>query len=218
MNTKNLGILALVFVAGFLGIGLGQNAFTSSEQPTMTPESGTILGHVEIIHTDANGNVVSYEQSDNAVMNQGKNCAAKVLFGGSALSSQSTCTLNAGRSFWNVIGLSNNALSSNPTTQTTLPGEFFLSSGTCAGICRNSANSTATVSASSDATTDGGSKTVRISKTFTLTNASATIRSAGLFNSTDTSNYSTFALKPFSSAVSMAQNDQLTVNWDITLG
>lgn len=219
MNTKSIGLLAsVVFAVGFMGVSLGENVFSTSEQPstTATAESGNLLGHIEVIHTDSDGNIKSYQQTDNVVMNTGKNCAAKLLFGINALSTASNCTLNAGSTF-TTIGLSAAAIGTPATTATTLSGEYLLSGGVCAGIC-NRANGTATVSSSADATSDGASKTTRISKTFTLTNASATIRSAGLFNSTSTSTYSVFAERAFTSAVSMAANDQLTVNWDITLG
>jgi len=63
----------------------GVFAFTESTQPqqTSTSLSGqpAVLGHLELVAKDSQGNIVAYRQTDNTVMSNGKNATSNLLFG-----------------------------------------------------------------------------------------------------------------------------------------
>lgn len=85
-NATNIGMLAtVVFAIGMVGINFSDGTFVlQNETPTSTMEGGSLLGHIEIIHADSEGNILSYQQTDNAIVNDGRNCTAMLLFGTNA--------------------------------------------------------------------------------------------------------------------------------------
>ena len=64
-DAKNIGALAaVVFAVGMVGINFSDGTFAlQSDVPASTMESGAIMGHIEIIHSDNDGNVLSYQQT-----------------------------------------------------------------------------------------------------------------------------------------------------------
>jgi hypothetical protein len=79
-----------------------------------------ISGHVTTIHKDAAGNILGYRQTDNIIVNQGENCALKLLFasaGGSA-TGNNVCT-GANTSGFRYIAIGN---TTNAFTAGTTPG------------------------------------------------------------------------------------------------
>ena len=215
-NSKNIGILAaVVFAVGMVGFNLSDGTITLIDNvPLATMEAGVIMGHLEIIHTDKDGNILSYQQTDNAIVNQGRNCAANLLFGPTA---NDVCTDDT-PGVYNVIGLGNNTAFAGDNTAVDLPGEVPVTENTD-GIHRSEGGA-ATVSELENANTGTGdvSKTL-ISKQFTYTGSEEpnVIVSAGLFNQTTIANDSVFAIKNFPSSVAMNNGDQLTVNWEISI-
>ena len=81
-TTLVLGI-ALTVVAGLFSSTIFGLAGTKNDAQTSASATGLITGHVITTVRDAAGNIKEYRQSDNQVLNQGENCAAKMLFGGS---------------------------------------------------------------------------------------------------------------------------------------
>ena len=210
-DAKNIGALAaVVFAVGMVGINFSDGTFAlQSDVPASTMEAGSIMGHIEIIHSDSDGNVISYQQTDNAIVNEGRNCAAVMLFGPDANTSCDDHTPGV----YTVVGLGNGTLPSvsGLTTQTDLGTEI-------ADNNMARADGVVTVSQQQAATADSDPAIARVSAVFTWLGATTnTVNQAGLFNQTSSVNDSTFALKDFPSAVAMNTNDQLTVNWDITI-
>jgi len=208
-NATSIGMLAtVVFAIGMIGINFSDGTFVlQNETPTSTMESGGILGHIEIIHTDSEGNILSYQQTDNAIVNDGRNCTAMLLFG-----ANSGCRSDDadGLGKYTVIGVGNGTALSGSTSQTDTNDEVNDN-----GIVRI----TGTLGAFLNSSNPGDPAVQRITAQFTwLGGTTNTINQAGLFNDTTAgSTSSTFALKNFPSSVAMNTNDQLTVNWDITI-
>lgn len=208
-DAKNIGMLtAVVFAVGIAGFSFSDSAsLLQNNTPASTMESGALMGHIEIIHTDKDGNILSYQQTDNAIVNEGRNCTAVALFGPLA---NTVCDDHTPGPY-NVVGIGNGSALSVDTTASALNGEI-------ADNNMARADGVVTVSEESNASTHTGTAVARVSSVFTWQGATANVVSqAGLFNQTSTTDDSTFAMKDFPSDVTMNTNDQLTVNWDITI-
>jgi len=211
-DAKNIGMLtAVVFAIGMVGFNLSDGTFAlQSDAPTSTIDGASIMGHMEIIHTDSEGNILSYQQTDNAIVNEGRNCVTVLLFGPLA----NTSCDDQSPGIYTVVGIGNSTTlpsTTGVTTQSDLTGEI-----TDNNMAR--VNGVVTVSQVSASTADQDPAVARISSVFTwLGGTTNTVNQAGLFNTTDTGASGTFALKDFPSPVAMNTNDQLTVNWDITI-
>jgi hypothetical protein len=204
-KTTSVGMfVAIAFAVGMVGINFSDGSLKlQSDTPASTMDGGSITGHIEIIHTDQDGNIRAYMQTDNAIVNDGRNCTAAALFG-----ANTGCT-DTTPGPYNVIGLGNGTALSGSTSQLLLSGEI-----TGDGLGRT----VASLGTFTNATADSAPAVQRITYQFTYTGSQSSnpINQAGLFNGTG-SPTSTFALKNFPSAVNMNTNDQLTVNWDITI-
>jgi len=207
-DAKNIGMLtAVVFAIGMVGFNLSDGTFAlQSDAPTSTMDGASIMGHMEIIHTDSEGKILSYQQTDNAIVNQGRNCTAVLLFGYAG--NQVCGGSNVGT--FTVVAIGNGSALSN--TQTENLNTEIADNNMARG------DGIVTVTQVSASTADSDPAIARVSSVFTwLGLTTNTVTQAGLFNSTTLSGDGTFALKDFPSNVAMNTNDQLTVNWDITI-
>jgi len=213
-NSKNIGILAaVVFAVGMVGFNLSDGTISLIDNvPLATMEGGMISGHLEIIHTDKDGNILSYQQTDNAIVNQGRNCAANMLFG---VTANDACTDDT-PGVYNVIGIGNGTVFAGDNTAVNLNDEVTEAGE---GLLRSEATSTAVTELEQavDAATDVSKTRIQAVFTYTGVEASNTIVEAGLFNQTAITNDSVFAIKNFPTAVAMNTNDVLTVNWEISI-
>ena len=210
MKTTTIGMFAaIVFAVGMVGINFSDGQLNLQDKtPASTIDGAGILGHIEIIHKDDQGNIKSYQQTDNAIVNDGRNCVAMLLFGPNIGCDAGSAT---GLGKYTVIGLGNTTSLAGSTTIKALPTEINDN-----GITRT----TGTLGTFTNATANGASATQRISATFTWNGGTTnTVLAAGLFNSTSTTlaEYETFALKNFPNSVVLSTGDQLTVNWDISI-
>lgn len=204
-------IAVVAFAIGIAGFSFSDGKIAlQNDMPMSTSDGASMMGHIEIIHTDSDGNIIRYLQTDNAIMNAGRNCAANMLFGTTA----NTACDDTTPGYYNVIALGNGtAFSSDDNTLTALNTEI-----TGNGLARTDGTNVVSQQQAATGTTAGSSIT-RISNTYTYSSATAsnTITNAGLFNSTSAPS-GVFALKALpGSGVTMNVGDQLTVNWDITL-
>jgi len=214
-NSKNIGMLAaVVFAVGMVGFNLSDGTITLIDDvPLATMESGMFSGHLTIIHTDKDGNILSYQQTDNAIVNQGRNCAANMLFGALA---QTTGCDDQTPGVYDIIGIGNGTLAGD-NTLVDLNAEIAISGD---GLTRSEAT-VASVASELETAVDAASDVskTKISAEFTYTGSQTgnSITEAGLFNQTAILNDSVFALKQFPSAVNMNSGDKLTVNWEIAI-
>lgn len=177
----------------------------------------TMYGHLELIATDQNGNIKQYVQTDNEITEEGANCVVQKLF--------RTNFVDLTDGFQDTTGCHGN------------PGVFDTIYIGTANFANN--NSTATFDAITNATSlianpvedpsvklgnfTGTGSTALISSTFTnLGSGSDSILQAILINATDAEDSGlaksqSLAYREFSS-ITLNANDQLTINWTITVG
>jgi len=205
-------LAAVVFAVGMVGFNLSDGTISLIDDvPLATMEGGMIMGHLEIIHTDKDGNILSYQQTDNAIMNDGRNCAANALFGPGA---NTACTDDSPGPY-TFIGIGNNTNFAGTNTATTLQAEI---TATGDGLARSEAVRSVLNLADATGDTLGASQTqIRAVFTYTGSQIGNTIEEAGLFNQSSTVTDSVFAMKNFPSDVAMNNGDILTVNWDISI-
>ena len=208
-NVQNFGLLAaVVFAVGMVGFNLSDGTFDLNQADSSAMASAGIMGHIEVIHTDSEGNILGYMQTDNAIANKGVNCTMVLLFG--AATNVDQC--NGAPGTFNVIAVDDTAFQAGTMELTSNRTTNQLRSTGFSPATADSVTITTVADGTVSATVDG---VVRLTKVFTSTGA-ATIFGASLINST-TLEYGLFAYKDFGSSITLANLDQLTVNWDITI-
>ena len=210
MKTQTLGLLAI------LSLGIGLTSFSSAGMIQESTEFGTygessgISGHVTVIHRDALGSILSYQQYDNVIVNEGLNCVTEVIFA----SANVTCAAASQVDQFDVIGL----LGTVPAPQiedTAAAGIPRLGGGGGLNVA-TALTIGIDVPASGTGTTQSSS-TTGIQHTFTKTNATAiTVGGAVLQNGAGDA---VFAAKAFTGGdLVLNENDTLEITWSITLG
>jgi len=194
----SIGVLG---VYGFQSFNLGESQTTSTNS-----EGSHIAGHVTMFVTDPDGRVTAYRQSDNIIVNQGADCAAKALFT-LTQGTYTDCTGAITGGSFTVMALGTGT-SGNTRTDTGLTTETAAT-----GLARAAASQVnATVAPA------GGTSKVSLLNTFTNTSGgTVTISEAGLFNSTTKTTDAMFAEEPISPSIALNNNDALTVKWTISL-
>jgi len=208
MKQTKLALTAVMVVA----MGLtGANFVTGSN---MTPENemnafvdaSPVYGHVTIVYSDPSGNILSYQQSDNIVTREGKDCAIERLFG---TSGAGDCNATSTTDLFNFIGLTTGledpTINSNATQANGFVARDYADSGLIPAIA-DSVTTTA-------ATTSVGAK-MDIVRIFTATDDGNGVDMAILYNADVTA---LFAAQKFT-PVTLNTDDTLTVTWTITLG
>ncbi|NDB33248.1 MAG: hypothetical protein EB150_09610 [Nitrososphaeria archaeon] len=217
LNTTTLVLgLSLAVVAGlFASSTIFGSGFVNKEQ-TAARASAFITGHVTTIQKDSQGDIIAYRQTDNQIVNQGENCASKLLFSKNITSAGGSVCAGANTQGFRFIQIGNGTTPSfavqvglaSPHNKTSFGNGATLNIGEATTVTwTNNTSSTASSAAS-----------VVLSKTFTNGSPnSQTVTESGLFNSTDNNINAMFARQTFSS-ISLAANDQLTVQWTINVG
>jgi len=211
MKQTKLALSAVMIVA----VGLiGTNFVTGSEMIELETsgsnfESGAVYGHVTLVHSDPDGNILSYAQTDNLVANDGKDCMAELLFGGTAGAACDAATGSA----YNTIALFN-----GQTFPATMNATGLLTVDiTAAGLAITDGDNltpTENTAASGTGYVDGAGSQSDIDNTFTAT-TTQTVDGAALMNGAPYD--SVLAGQTFTS-VTLNNLDTLQVTWTITLG
>ena len=224
-NTTILFGVSLAVVAGLFGSGIFGVTITKADQ-TNVSTAGLITGHVTTTLLDSDGNVKAYRQSDNLIVNQGENCALKLLFQAvPAATGTSVCT-GANTEGFHYIEIGNVSASQSGTPASPLSTDYRLygshnatTAGNNPGLVRKVAT-TQTWTNSTSATSSGAAQVI-LAATFTNSGSSSkTVNESGIFNSTMGTNGNTdamFARQVFST-ITMAPSDSLTVQWTINVG
>ena len=206
-----IALTAVLAVAvGMVGInGASGDIFGLNTSPEVsTYEGQAYKGHIIVKHFDPEGNLISYQQTDNLVNDPGKNCAANLLFGVGF----GSCTSPA---VFENIALSTNTGAGFNEADTTLSNECDTSVDTCGSGLE--ARKAGAVTQDQLAATPAGA-IAQIQATFTQGSAGpTTINSAGLFDALTTETGNMFAERAFSTGVSLSLNDSIQVTWLITL-
>jgi hypothetical protein len=227
---KTTSMIALIAVISAVSIGtISMNGFSAIPLVTasVSPESGTIMGHVEYILRDADGNIKSYIQGDNQVVDKGDDCIIGYAFQSTAAGGSDTCT-TAGRSGFQFIGIGN-------ATHSVAHGDLTLVDANALTVADTTNDGLMAVRFDNNtvatASNDGGSVVIDTPTSFTFdANNATTVRTAGLFDGTcngiagSTLGYcttNTGVMNMFSSqaiTVAVASGDSLSVTWTITVG
>ena len=218
MEQTKLALSAVMIVAiGLIGTNLVTGSeMTDQEKLDVNQDLGSIYGHITAIHSDSDGNIVSYVQTDNLVANIGKDCMAELVFasaGGasceSAVSAKySTIVLYDGTSFPVTTNVSlANGLLTNDVEEASFTGLGFVQ-GTV----------TEDTAAFGTGYVDGTGSTTKITNTFTASTgvSGKNIDGAALLDD-NTPPQSVLAGQQFT-AVSLTDGDTLAITWLITLG
>jgi len=210
MKQTKLALSAVMVVAisltGIVGFATGIES-VADELPRMGEPAG-FLGHITLVHSDSDGNILSYAQTDNRIVNEGKNCAMELLFGTTG-AGDCAATATSGDLF-DFIGLTDTQSFGYGTNASSLNAADITGSGLDPAI-GTVQNFVAAVGADYGSSSTGAS--VDIDKTFTATATQAT-DGAILYNG---ANDAVFAGQKFTS-VTLNNLDTLQVTWTITLG
>jgi len=221
----------LAISAGLIG-AYGLPGF-SGVSDTTGLAAAQMLGHITITHTDADGNILGYQQTDNIIVDTGESCAVKRLFGrsgegvvtptetGLALS----CNINMNTGVFDVIAVGNGTGSGFVTSgDTALQSEINQTNSLDTGNLERASSGTLSKNYA-----DGTSGVdAVISAQFTNDNgASYIITESGLFNSTDgpidgtednvAATTRLFAHQGFT-GITLDTGESLTVEWTVTIG
>ena len=228
---KTTSMIALIAVISAVSIGtISLNGFSAIPlvAGSVSPESGTFMGHVEYILRDSDGNIKSYVQGDNLVVNKGDDCVIGYAFQTGITSDNCTLTGTGFR----YIGVGNGSSSAVVNGDTTLDGtSTTVASSGINGLMavRNDTNTVGTASS------DGGTVVIATETPFLfftttgqISNAT-TVTTAGLFDATCSAISSTGGhctanagvMNMFSAqqiSVAVGNGDSLSVTWTITVG
>ena len=220
-TTTLIALLAAVSAVSVGAISMNTSPSFALATGTISPEAGTMMGHVEYVLYDADNNVKSYIQSDNMVVNRGDDCVLAYAFNPSNTAGTDNCATNANGFRFIGIGNATATVSATATTLTNT-ASTFASSGV-GGLMSMREDPTIVFGASSD----GGTATIATASPFTFVSGvnSTTVLSAGLFDSictqaagTCTAAYPANMFSVQSVSVIVTGGDSLDVTWTITVG
>lgn len=220
---KTTSMLALIAVISAVSIGtITLNGFSAIPlvAASVSPESGTFMGHVEYILRDSDGNIKSYVQGDNLVVNKGDDCVIGYAFQTGITSDN--CTLSS--TGFRYIGVGNGSSTAVVNGDTTLDQ-------TTQAVATTSTDGLMAMKLDTDtvgtASASGGTVVIATETPFVFTAGTntTTVTGAGLFDGTCTMTngvctaYGTpnmFSAQRINVAV--AGGDSLSVTWTITVG
>ncbi len=204
--------LGMVFVSGF-----SQPLFVASTTDAKAASQMGMFGHITLTATDPDGKITSYIQTDNLIVNVGENCVAESLFNVTTNSAAEACGGTGTHS-----GADSNGVADGGFTFIAIgdliPGDNLTPENKTLSneLLKIKANSTS-VKPSSGSSDPGTSAVVTLTGIFTASSGAIDIDESGIFDAAGKDAGNMLARKTFN-AISLAQNDKLTVEWEITIG
>ena len=202
--------IVLAFAVGLIVATEGAPSALFTAPATDVQKVG-FLGHVEFIHKNADGYVVSYYQADNLVMDDGKNCALALF--DPTFAASSGCSLSTDEFTWIAIGNAT-CVSCEDATRTTLQAEMD-------NRRQDTVLGTPAFTAASGGA--GGIAVINTEAPFSIgpNNNTNNIFEAGLFDASTGGNV--FAIRNTTAAtpnlgIDVNDGDTLDVTWTITVG
>jgi len=210
-----LAMFGILFAAA---MALGMVSVSGFSQPLFVASTDMkavnhmdMMGHITFTATDQDGNILSYIQTDNIIVNVGENCVAESIFNVTTNGAQEC----AGTGLHNTgNGVSDEGFTyiaigtgggSEGQTNSTLNTE----------LDRIKDNST---SVNSAVGTGGDSAAVvTVSEVFTAAGIS-TVDESGIFDSKLTSGNNNMLARQTFTGIDLTAGDRLTVEWEITIG
>jgi len=203
-TTRNLALMfiALAVVSSGGMFALGQELGTTDEIPMR--ESGGIVGHVTVVVTDNDGNVKQYMQTDNAILDFGKNGLLDELFG-TAVSAYAATDFTfiafAGSNATTVAETDSPTAAFSAAAEGTCPREDVTAGANTRGVTQTAGAPVLNLQVIVDGSVGGCATTIGRSA---LTN-SGTLEAGDIF-----------AVTKFTTDVILTSTDTLTLDWDIT--
>lgn len=209
----NTQILLVLAISGIIAVPLiYAGAFQILEQSDINSSDIALgHGHITVIVSDSLGNVVDQKEGDNAIVNTGDNCLAKMLWSDPTDAGEQTCE-GATNDAWRYFCLDQDAQVlvvdkdlRNPTTEAGL--------STCQ-------KSKITWNQNSTGSTDALSKVdVRLTYVFTNSGSDDEICSVGVFNGSSQATRSMLSKGNFTGGcVTVTTGNDLTVHYDYEYG
>lgn len=219
--------VTFAIVVGMVGTNLpfSQSLGIAEKTSTSADADGIkILGHVTSVVKDSDGNIKTYRQTDNVVVNSGKDCVSKLLFGGGAVRGAAGTGVCKGANTapWTVIGIGNRT---GNVAATVAQDNFTLSQeSTTSGNSFNARTLGTLDFTNGNQTGSSGSSTVKVTSTFGpisgIRSAGLYVVSSGLFNNTAQSTPNAGGLFAAQTITPILVNngDSLTIAWTINVG
>ncbi len=207
--------LGMVFVSGF-----SQPLFVASTTDAKAASQMGIFGHITLTATNPDGKIISYIQTDNLIVNGGENCVAESLFNVTTNSASEPCSGTGTHDGPDSNGVANGGFTYIAIGNTTSVDILTVENKTLSReLQRIKDNSTSvTPSSGSDIEEPGTSAVVTLTAVFTATAAGTTdVDESGIFDAFGKDAGNMLARKIFTE-ISLAQDDKLTVEWEITIG
>jgi len=192
--------LGMVFVSGF-----SQPLFVASTTDAKAASQMGIFGHITLTATNPDGKIISYIQTDNLIVNRGENCVAETMFNVTTMGDNACIGKGVTTDRFTFIAIGNGTVSID-VNDTKLAQEV---------------NRTQDIDPevdSSSGTGDPGDSSALVTLTAQFTAGEAvTIEESGIFDAAGKDAGNMLARKTFN-PISLAQDDKLTVEWEITIG
>ncbi len=199
-QTIPIVLLGIVTAVG-LGVFGTSQLFADEDKATALIANSALTGHLTLTAYDENGNIKTYRQTDNIVLNMGDNCIADLLFA----EASGVCATEAANGFNFIhIGTGSNATTPKETWINPLP----ITCGT-----GNAAPDTVDSVAMTAAAGTGGTAALLTS---TFTDVGANINEAAIKDSGTCGSGSPLAYQQFT-AIALGALDDLTVQWTVNV-
>ncbi len=205
--------LGMVFVSGF-----SQPLFVASTTDAKAASQMGIFGHITLTATNPDGKIISYIQTDNLIVNGGENCVAESLFNVTTNSASEPCSGTGTHDGPDSNGVANGGFTYIAIGNTTSVDILTVENKTLSRELQRIKDNSTSVTPSSGSTDPGTSAVVTLTAVFTATADGTTdVDESGIFDAFGKDAGNMLARKTFST-ISLAQDDKLTVEWQITIG
>jgi len=192
--------LGMVFVSGF-----SQPLFVASTTDAKAVSQMGIFGHITLTATDPDGKIISYIQTDNLIVNRGENCVAETMFNVTTDGNNACIGKGVTTDRFTFIAIGNGTVSVD-VNDTKLAEEVDRTQDEDPDVD------------SSVGTGDPGDSSAIVTLTAVFVAGEAvTIEESGIFDAAGEDAGNMLARKTFN-PISLAQDDKLTVEWEITIG
>jgi len=219
----SLAMFGILFAAA---MALGMVSISGFSQPLFVASTDLkavnhmdMMGHITLTATDQDGNILSYIQTDNVIVNVGENCVAESMFNVTTNSATQPC---AGIGTQTVPNAANNGVADGGFTYIAigtgsigLGSEGQTNSTLNTELDRIKDNSTSVNAA--EGTGVNSAAVVTISEVFTATGIS-TVNESGLFDSKLLVGNNNMLARQVFTGIPLTAGDKLTVEWEVTIG
>jgi len=203
-TTRNMALMfmALAVVSSGGMFALGQELESTNATPLR--ESGGIVGHVTAVVTDNDGNVKQYMQTDNIILDMGKNAIIDEVFGLTTASAFGTA---------DFVHIGLGALNATAVAETDGQTSFTAEDINCP-----KEDATAGGGNSLGLTATAGAPVLNYQVVFdgSVTNCDTQFGRAGLTNNAAFATGDIIAVTNFGTSVTLSTTDTLTLDWDFT--